>query len=95
MQIEKQKRAEKLRELRKKCGLSQAAVAAALDVKPQSVQKYEYAETEPTASGWLTLARLFGVDVGELIDPDKKPEPIPPGCVLVPVPVEYLKKLNF
>jgi transcriptional regulator with XRE-family HTH domain len=98
MQTDKEKRSEKLRNLRKKSGLTQNDIAEALGVTISAIQKYEYGKTEPTASGWLTLARLYGVNVAELLDPEatpEPPEPIPPGCVLVPIPIEILKKLNI
>ena len=58
---------ERLATLRKEHGLSQQTVAAALGVRQQVVAYLERNATKLRPKHASTLARLFGVSVGELI----------------------------
>ena len=58
----------KIRELRKKKGITQEALAAVLTVTPQAVSKWENDQTCPDISALPRLARLLGVTVDELLE---------------------------
>ena len=53
--------------LRKEAGLSQQAVADALEIAQQTYANYEVARARPAVSMLPTLAQLFGVSVDELL----------------------------
>ena len=53
--------------LRKEAGLSQQAVADALEIAQQTYANYEVARARPAVSMLPTLSRLFGVSVDELL----------------------------
>lgn len=55
---------------RKALKLSQEFVAGQLGVSRQAVSKWESGQTEPTARNLVELARLFGVTVSELVEPE-------------------------
>ena len=57
----------KIRELRKKKGVTQEALASVLLVSPQAVSKWETGAAEPSTSNLLALAKLYGVDPGDLL----------------------------
>lgn len=72
--------ANKLVELRKKSGLSQEELAERLGISRQAVSKWERAEASPDTDNLITLARLYGVSLDELLldaEPDPAPEPAP------------------
>ena len=58
---------EALKEHRQRCGMTQEYVAEALGVSRQAVSKWETGAAEPSTSNLLTLAKLYGVDAGELL----------------------------
>jgi transcriptional regulator with XRE-family HTH domain len=53
--------------LRKEAGLSQQAVADALEIAQQTYANYEVARARPAVSMLPTLAQLFGISVDELL----------------------------
>lgn len=53
--------------LRKEAGLSQQAVADAIEIAQQTYANYEVARARPAVSMLPTLAQLFGVSVDELL----------------------------
>jgi transcriptional regulator with XRE-family HTH domain len=57
----------KIRELRKKKGLSQEELATKLNVSNQAISKWERAESTPDITVLKTIADLFGVSVDYLI----------------------------
>ena len=56
-----------LRENRLRCGMTQEAVAEALNVSRQAVSKWENGSSDPTTGNLLALARLYGVSAEELL----------------------------
>ena len=58
---------EALKEHRQRCGMTQEYVAEALGVSRQAVSKWETGAAEPSTSNLLALAKLYGVDAGELL----------------------------
>lgn len=59
--------------------LSQEYIADQLGVSRQAVSKWETGQTEPTAKNLVELAKLFGITVSELVEPEKvKEEPVKP-----------------
>ena len=63
--------AENLKCFRKRLGLTQEDVAAAVFVAPQSVSKWERGETTPDIELLPSLARLLGVSVDALLGVDR------------------------
>jgi transcriptional regulator with XRE-family HTH domain len=57
----------RIAQLRKEAGLSQQAVADALEIAQQTYANYEVARARPAVSMLPTLAQLFGVSVDELL----------------------------
>lgn len=57
---------EGLRRLREKKGITQAALAGALGVKPQAVGKWERGDGYPRATLLPKLAEVLGCEIGEL-----------------------------
>jgi transcriptional regulator with XRE-family HTH domain len=57
----------RIAQLRKEAGLSQQAVADALEIPQQTYANYEVARARPAVSMLPTLAQLFGVSTDELI----------------------------
>jgi transcriptional regulator with XRE-family HTH domain len=64
---------EVLKELRAKAGLSQKALAEALDVDQATVSRWERGEREPWLSIVGPLARVLGVEVETLVNPPAPP----------------------
>ena len=58
---------EALKDYRQKTGMTQEYVAEALGVSRQAVSKWETGAAEPSTSNLLALARLYGVDPGDLL----------------------------
>ena len=58
---------ETLKDHRQRCGMTQEYVAEALGVSRQAVSKWETGTAEPSTSNLLALAKLYGVDAGELL----------------------------
>jgi transcriptional regulator with XRE-family HTH domain len=57
----------RIAQLRKDIGLSQQAVADALQIPQQTYANYEVARARPAVSMLPTLAQLFGISVDELL----------------------------
>lgn len=71
---------EKLQTLRTRAGLSQDALAEALDVSRQAVSKWERDEAMPEAEKLVRISDQFSVTIDSLLRPDREPEaPMPPG----------------
>ena len=60
---------ERLRELRKKHGMTQADVARVISVSPQQYQKYEDAQTKCSLTVLIALAENYAVDLNSLLPP--------------------------
>ena len=58
---------EALKAHRQNCGMTQEYVAEVLGVSRQAVSKWETGAAEPSTSNLLALAKLYGVDAGELL----------------------------
>ena len=58
---------EVLKEYRQQSGMTQEYVAEALGVSRQAVSKWETGVAEPSTSNLLALAKLYGVDPGDLL----------------------------
>lgn len=78
---------EKIRELRRKEGLSQDELAERVDVSRQAVSKWELGSAVPTADKLVELADFFGVSLDWLMrgedfsqNTDSKPEERPSEC---------------
>ncbi|MBR1750882.1 MAG: helix-turn-helix transcriptional regulator [Ruminococcus sp.] len=56
---------------REKMGVSQAELAARLNVRQPSVANYEAGKTKPETEKLLELATIFGVTVDQLCTPIK------------------------
>lgn len=63
----------KLYELRKKSGLSQEAFAEKLGVSRQAVSKWECGASLPDTDNLITISKLYGVSLDELIGNDPVP----------------------
>ena len=60
----------KLRDLRTKQGITQAALAASIGVTPRAVKYWEHGVKTPRASSLLDLARFFHVSLEYLMTED-------------------------
>lgn len=60
--------AEKLREHRTRCKMTQEFVAESLGVSCQAVSKWESGASDPSTANLLALAELYGVSVQELLE---------------------------
>ena len=58
---------EALKDHRQQSGMTQEYVAEALGVSRQAVSKWETGAAEPSTSNLLALAKLYGVDPGDLL----------------------------
>ena len=58
---------EALKDHRQRCGMTQEYVAESLGVSRQAVSKWETGAAEPSTSNLLALAKLYGVDAGDLL----------------------------
>jgi len=58
---------EALKAHRQNCGMTQEYVAEALGVSRQAVSKWETGAAEPATSNLLALAKLYGIDPGDLL----------------------------
>ena len=65
---------ENIQRLRTERGMSQEALAAALEVSRQSVSKWETGASVPELDKLLKLSGLFGVTLDELVRGEKKAE---------------------
>lgn len=67
-----------LRQLRKEKGVTQAELAAVLNLDASSISKYEKADVSPSADILLKIAQYFDVPTDYLLGlPDKKNSPAP------------------
>lgn len=57
-----------IKRLRKQHGFSQEYVAEQLDVSRQAVSKWETGQSEPSMGNLIKLAKLFEVEMSELVD---------------------------
>jgi transcriptional regulator with XRE-family HTH domain len=62
---------DRLRELRKRRGLTQADVARLISVSPQQYQKYEDAQTKCSLTTLITLSEHFDVPLADLLPPSQ------------------------
>ena len=60
--------AEKLRENRMRCKMSQEFVAEAIGVSRQAVSKWENGLSDPSTAKLIALAKLYGVPAEELLN---------------------------
>ncbi len=58
--------AERIREAREACGLSQAKLAALIDVSPATVYRWETGRSEPPIGSAGQMARALGVALDSL-----------------------------
>lgn len=58
---------EALKAQRMKCNMTQEFVAESLGISRQAVSKWETGASEPSTTNLLALAKLYGVDAGELL----------------------------
>ena len=58
---------EALKAHRQTCGMTQEFVAESLGVTRQAVSKWETGAAEPSTSNLLALAKLYGIDPGDLL----------------------------
>ena len=65
---------EKILYCRKRCGLSQEALAEKIGVSRQAISKWETGEATPELSKLALLAKTFGVTADWLISEDDPPE---------------------
>lgn len=59
--------AEALKAQRTAHGMTQEQVAEALDVTRQAVSKWETGAAEPSTSNLMALAKLYGIELSELL----------------------------
>lgn len=75
---------ERIRQFRVERGLSQEALAEALDVSRQAVAKWERGASLPSTANLLALSRVFGCSVSELTGPPPESEQAPAGQAISP-----------
>ena len=59
---------EKLTQARKAAGLTQADVAAKLNVSRQAVSRWESGQSKPSTERLLALGELYGVSIDQLLN---------------------------
>ena len=59
---------ERIAQLRREAGLSQEGLAERMGVSRQAVSKWENGSSEPSTANLLALAKLYGVDLGALLE---------------------------
>lgn len=64
---------DKIKALRKEKGMTQDAIAEALDTSRQAVAKWESNQTAPSTANIIKLADLFQVPYEELLSQEKTP----------------------
>ena len=64
---------ERLYELRRKAGITQSDAAEALDVSRQTISKWETGIAAPGRDKLLTISKLYGVSLDDLLE-----NPAPP-----------------
>ena len=66
--------AQRLADLRRSKGFSQEGLARKLGLSRQAVSKWERAESSPDTENLISLARLYGVSLDELLNPSDEIE---------------------
>ncbi len=66
---------QRIREQRKRCGMSQESLAAQIGVSRQAVAKWETGQSTPATENLFRLAEVFGTTVDLLLPVQKKEEP--------------------
>ena len=64
---------EKLTQARKAVGLTQADVAAKMNVSRQAVSRWESGQSKPSTERLLALGELYGVSIDQLLTQENKP----------------------
>lgn len=62
---------EKLTQARKAAGLTQADVAAKLNVSRQAVSRWESRQSKPSTEKLLALGELYGISIDQLLNTEK------------------------
>lgn len=62
---------EKLTQARKAAGLTQADVAAKLNVSRQAVSRWESGQSKPSTEKLLTLGNLYGISLDQLLSAEE------------------------
>ncbi len=73
----------RIRALRKERGLSQEALAQALEVSRQAVTKWEDGSSLPSTANLFALSGFFGVPLAELTDTPERAAPPPPSAAAI------------
>lgn len=58
----------KIKAARERAGLTQEDLAERMEVSRQAVSKWENGSSEPSTANLLALAKLYGVDLGALLE---------------------------
>ena len=66
--------AQRLADLRRSKGFSQEGLARKLGLSRQAVSKWERAESSPDTENLISLAKLYGVSLDELLNPSDEIE---------------------
>ena len=66
--------AQRLADLRRSKGFSQEGLAQKLGLSRQAISKWERAESSPDTENLISLARLYGVSLDELLNPSEEIE---------------------
>lgn len=66
---------EKLTQTRKAAGLTQADVAAKLNVSRQAVSRWESGQSKPSTEKLLALGELYGVSIDRLLNTENAEKP--------------------
>lgn len=67
---------EKLTQARKAAGLTQADVAAKLNVSRQAVSRWESGQSKPSTERLLALGELYGVSIDQLLNTGNVDKPV-------------------
>lgn len=62
---------EKLTQARKAAGLTQADVAAKLNVSRQAVSRWESGQSKPSTENLLALGKLYGISLDQLLNAEE------------------------
>lgn len=68
---------ERIAELRRKCGLSQAALAKKLGLSTSAIAMYEQGRREPSVAILIALTEVLGVTMDYLLTGQIRPKPVP------------------
>lgn len=67
---------ERLRELRIKCGYTQAQVAQILNIDRSTYSYYEIGKTRPDITVLVKLSRIFNIPINEMLLDERNPEAV-------------------